>query len=77
MDRTGSKPGELPVGFINTLAQHTEAMNRFCSLNEGQREQIVSYIQVSSTGDEAQSRVRTAVDGLAHGNLGFLQGPHT
>ncbi|MDR0325982.1 MAG: YdeI/OmpD-associated family protein [Oscillospiraceae bacterium] len=60
---------DLPLGLGMRLAQEPRAMDTFGTLNEGQKTQVISYIQAASTGDDAQNRIETAVTSLREGRL--------
>ena len=72
MDRPEQKSYSLPLGLVNSMAQRPDAMEYFCSLPGSTQNEIVSYIQVSSTGEEAKKRTRSAVQGLEGHSLNFL-----
>lgn len=72
MDRPEQKSYSLPLGLVNSMAQRPDAMEYFCSLPGRTQNEIVSYIQVSATGEEAKQRTRNAVQGLESHNLNFL-----
>ncbi|NLK74817.1 MAG: YdeI/OmpD-associated family protein [Clostridiales bacterium] len=58
----------LPVGLGMRLALDMKAMTNFVNLPEGQKKQLVSYIEGSTTGDEAKQRVTEVVSSLREGN---------
>lgn len=53
--------GGLPIGFSLKLSQDLEAMQYFSNLSERNKEQVVSYVQGGTTGEEAKNRVEEAV----------------
>lgn len=59
-----SERGVLPIGFSMTLAQDVKAMTNFASLSDIQKEQLVEYIEGSTTGFEAKSRIVEVVNNL-------------
>jgi uncharacterized protein YdeI (YjbR/CyaY-like superfamily) len=68
---TGHNPEgvDLPLGFGMRLAQEPRAMDTFGTLDEGEKAQVVSYIQAASSGEDAQNRIETAVGSLSDGRL--------
>lgn len=58
----------LPEGLGFRLAMDMKAMTNFVNLSEDKKEQLVSYIQGSTTGDEAKNRVMEVVSNLHNGN---------
>ena len=65
-------PEELPIGFGMSLAQHTDAMNFFGTLDTAQKSKIISYIQNAQTGDEARQRIDTAVNMMQQHDVDFM-----
>ncbi len=63
---------EMPLGLSMSLAQNTDAMTYFGSLDKSRQAQVIDYVTASSTGEEAKSRIKTAVNELSHHNTGFL-----
>jgi hypothetical protein len=61
-----------PVAFELALKHNHQARSCFESLSQEERLKVLSYMQISSTGEECERRVRTAVDGLAKRKLSFL-----
>ncbi|BCN32771.1 hypothetical protein [Anaeromicropila herbilytica] len=59
-----SDRGSLPVGFSMSLAQDLKAMTNFVSLSEDKKENIVEYIEGSTTGYEAKDRITQVVNDL-------------
>lgn len=53
--------GALPIGFCMQLSQDLSAMEHFAALSREEKEQIVSYIQGATTGEEAERRVHESV----------------
>ena len=60
---------DLPLGFGMRLAQEPRAMDMFGTLSEGQKANVVGFIQASSTGEDAEMRIETAVASLRDGRL--------
>jgi hypothetical protein len=50
------------------LALDMEAMTNFVNMPETGKKQLVDYIESSTTGDEARSRVTEVVSNLHKGN---------
>lgn len=61
---------QLPVGLGMRLALDMEAMTKFVNLPDNQKQQLVDYIEGSTTGDEAKNRVTEVVRNL-HGGGSF------
>lgn len=36
------KPNEMPLGFVMALAQNSEALNKFTSLSENKKQEIIN-----------------------------------
>lgn len=62
------KEHSLPVGLGMRLALDMEAMTNFVNLPEEGKKQLVSYIESSTTGEEAKNRVTEVVSNLHKGN---------
>ena len=60
---------DLPLGLGMRLAQDPRAMDTFGTLSEGQKAQVIGYIQGGATGDDALQRLETAVNSLRDGHL--------
>lgn len=58
----------IPEGLGFRLALDMKAMSNFVNLPEDQKEQLVNYIQGSSTGTEAKNRVTQVVSSLHNGD---------
>ena len=58
----------LPEGLGFSLALDVTAMTNFVQLSDSKKEEIVQYIQSSSTGDEAKYRVTEVVGKLREGS---------
>lgn len=72
MNRPEQKPNEVPVSFVNRLNQNEKAKHYFASLADQDKLKVISYIQVSTTGEEEKQRTDQAVHGLEQFNLTFL-----
>lgn len=59
----------LPIGFGMSLAMDLPAMTNFANLSEAKKEELVSYIEASKTGDEAKYRVKEVVRNLHDGQM--------
>lgn len=59
---------QLPVGLGMRLALDMQAMTNFANLPEDKKQQLVNYIEGSTTGEEAKSRVTEVVSNLHNGN---------
>ena len=59
---------QLPEGLGFRLALDMEAMTNFVKLPQDRKDQLVNYIQGSSTGDEAKNRVTEVVSNLHKGD---------
>ena len=70
---TGHNPEgkDVPLGLGMNLAQDAEAMDRYSGLTQAQRDQIVDYVQKSTTGEDAKIRIHTVVQGLKSGQTAF------
>lgn len=63
---------DLPIGFIMSMARNSEALKYFGSLDNTTVQNISNYIKASSTGEEAKQKIDSSVNGLASGNIDFL-----
>jgi uncharacterized protein YdeI (YjbR/CyaY-like superfamily) len=71
MSNKKSDAGDMPIGLLMSLAQHKKAMKNFSGLNSEQQKSVIRYIEDSQTGEEAQTRIQSAVDRLDQGNAKF------
>lgn len=46
------KQNELPLGFVMSLAQNPEALNKFNSLNNQQKEEIINATHTINSKNE-------------------------
>ncbi|MCL2512529.1 MAG: YdeI/OmpD-associated family protein [Oscillospiraceae bacterium] len=62
----GHNPGgpDLPLGLGMQLAQDPQAMDAFGKLTKQQKTDMISYIQQSVTGEDAENRIISAVNRL-------------
>lgn len=58
--------GALPIGFSMQLSQDLKAMENFSAMSKAEKEQLISFIQGATTGEEAEQRVRDAIVSLHH-----------
>lgn len=56
--------GALPIGFCMKLSQDLSAMEHFAAMPMSEKEEMIAYIQGGTTGEEAEERVRNAIDRL-------------
>lgn len=64
--------GNLPIGFIMSIAQNQEAMKNFSNLDDTNRNKITNYIQASATGEDALERINISINNLEKNDLNFL-----
>lgn len=57
-------PGDLPIGFVMSLATDMKAMSQFGLLSDAEKKELISYIESSSTGDEAKERIKQIISSL-------------
>jgi hypothetical protein len=57
---------QLPEGLGMRLALDMEAMTNFVHLSDERKNELVGYIENSTTGDEAKNRVTEVIAGLRH-----------
>ncbi|MCI1964599.1 MAG: YdeI/OmpD-associated family protein [Oscillospiraceae bacterium] len=72
MGKLKSDANEMPIGLLMSLAQHQSAMKNFALLDDKGQKSVIQYIENSTTGAEAKSRIQNAVNNLEQGNSGFL-----
>lgn len=58
---------QLPEGLGFRLAMDMKAMSSFVNLPDGDKKQMISYIESSTTGEEAKNRVMEVVNRLHSG----------
>ncbi|MDI9509837.1 MAG: hypothetical protein GX319_01585 [Clostridiales bacterium] len=58
---------QLPVGLGMRLALDMKAMSNFSNLPDARKQELISYIEGSSTGEDAKNRVMEVVSSL-HNN---------
>jgi hypothetical protein len=62
------KEHQLPEGLGFRLALDMEAMTNFVNLPKDRKDQLVDYIQSSTSGDDAKNRVTEIVSNLHKGD---------
>jgi hypothetical protein len=72
MERSGNmslidNEHQLPVGLGMRLALDMKAMTNFSNLSDNRKEELVNYIQGSTSGEDAKNRVTEVVNGLHNG----------
>lgn len=60
---------QLPVGLGMRLALDMKAMTNFSNLPDEKKKELISYIESSSTGEEAKSRVTEVVSSLRNNSF--------
>lgn len=60
---------ELPVGLGMRLALDMKAMTNFSNLPEEKKRELINYIEGSTTGEEAKSRVTEVVSSLRNSSF--------
>lgn len=55
---------QLPIGLGMKLALDLKAMANFANLPDEKKKELISYIESSTTGDEAKNRVEEVVSNL-------------
>ncbi|HKL78803.1 MAG TPA: hypothetical protein VJ888_00045 [Mobilitalea sp.] len=58
----------LPEGLGFRLAMDMRAMTNFVNLSEDKKQELINYIQGSTTGTEAKNRVTEVVSSLHSSN---------
>lgn len=58
---------QLPVGLGMRLALDMKAMTNFSNLPDSKKQELISYIESSTTGEEAKNRVTEVVSSLHNG----------
>lgn len=59
---------QLPEGLGFRLALDLDAMTNFANLPKDKKDQLVSYIQSSTSGEDAKQRVTEVVNSLRKGD---------
>ncbi len=63
---------DMPIGFGMELYQNSDALHCFAALSQGERNDIIQYIEKSKTGEEAKQRINNAVENLNKRNPKFF-----
>ena len=58
---------QLPVGLGMSLSLDMKAMTNFSNLSDAKKQEIISYIKGSTSGEEAKNRVTEVVSSLHNG----------
>lgn len=58
---------QLPVGLGMSLALDMNAMTNFSNLSDTKKQELISYIKGSTTGEEAKNRITEVVSSLHNG----------
>lgn len=59
---------QLPVGLGMRLSLDMKAMTNFSNLSEERKQELISYIEGSTTGEDAKNRVTEVVSSLHNGS---------
>jgi len=59
---------QLPEGLGFRLAMDMKAMTNFANLPQEKKDELVNYIQSSTSGEDAQRRVSEVVNSLHNGD---------
>ncbi|MDY3619397.1 hypothetical protein [Agathobaculum sp.] len=62
--------GEIPFEFLHEMGHNTRAMDRFFSLSDEERENLMDSVSTSGDPDE---RAEQALKSLAHGGEGYFE----
>ncbi|MDD4112489.1 MAG: hypothetical protein PHC56_05600 [Herbinix sp.] len=58
---------QLPVGLGMSLSLDMKAMTNFSNLSDAKKQELISYIKGSTSGEEAKNRVTEVVSSLHNG----------
>jgi hypothetical protein len=58
---------QIPVGLGMRLSLDMKAMTNFSNLSDRKKQELISYIEGSTTGDEAKNRLTEVVSSLHDG----------
>lgn len=53
---------DMPLGLGMELMQYPDAMAKFSGLADSEKAQIINYVQSSTSGDDAKSRITQTVE---------------
>lgn len=59
---------QVPVGLGMRLALDMKAMTNFSNLSDVEKQEVISYIKSSTTGEDAKNRVTEVVSSLHSGD---------
>ena len=59
---------QLPVGLGMRLALDMQAMTNFSNLSDSKKQELINYIEGSTTGEDAKNRVINVMNNLHNGN---------
>ena len=62
---------ELPLGLSMGLSMHPKAAETFGKMNDDEKEAAIRYVQSSTTGEDAERRVFSAIKQLTDGRTRF------
>ena len=63
---------DIPLGFGMALAQDMTAMTNFGKLSGQQKTTVIRYVQGGHTGNEAKSRIHSALSALKNNDISAL-----
>lgn len=72
MEKKKREAENMPIGLMMKLAMHQQAMRQFSQLDNDQQRAVIRYVEDSKTGDDAKSRIDSAVQNLEQGNHSFF-----
>lgn len=58
---------QIPIGLGMRLAMDMKAMTNFTNLPDERKQELIKYIEESTTGEEAKNRVMEVVSNLREG----------
>ena len=60
---------DMPLGLGMRLFQETQARENYEAMPDNQKIKVIEYVQKATTGDDARSRISTAVKELGDNDL--------
>ena len=63
---------DMPIGFGMALYQNSNALHCFSALSQDEKNNIIKYIESSTTGEDAKKRINEAVSNLNRRNPKFF-----
>jgi uncharacterized protein YdeI (YjbR/CyaY-like superfamily) len=63
---------DIPLGLGMELIQNTAARTSFENLSDQEKNNLISYLQKSKTGNEAKDKVKKSINNLAMGDTSFF-----